>query len=420
MPHLHEHRRTTILALLSPAVFDAASMASMLLVRRTAQCFRLALVLSAIGLTASACADGTLRDDVSCKQFGNCPLLPVQLSAGVSHTCALFSDGAVTCWGNNDHKQLGNSETSLGYTQTPVTVKGLSAKATAIACGGYHTCAILADQTVTCWGDNEAGQVGEDALLVSQTPTPKIVSTLTSVSAITAGYLHTCALLPGGTVKCWGQGGFGELGNGQTYDSSAPVAVSSLTGVLEISAHASNHTCALTAAHGVKCWGLAEYGQLGDSRTLTANDVAATPVDVSGLSSGVSAITVGAVHSCALLTAGSIKCWGNNDSGQLGDGTVNTANAPVTTISTAATRIIAGSFHTCAIVKEALRCWGANDSCQLGDSTKINRTQPVAVLAITTKVAELTGGNKHTCVILESGEITCWGDNSLGQLGKYQ
>ncbi|MBN1960616.1 MAG: hypothetical protein JW841_06695 [Deltaproteobacteria bacterium] len=374
-------------------------------------------LLGVIITLLSACEMGTLRDDIDCNQFGNCPLAPVQISAGVSHTCALYNNGTISCWGNNNHGQLGNSNTSSNYSSTPVNVDGLLDRAIAVASGGYHTCALLADTTVMCWGDNEAGQTG--TIANDSQRTPILVSNLSTVSAIAAGYFHNCALLQDGTVKCWGQGGLGELGNGATNDSNTPVAVTNLSYVMAITAHLGNHTCALTNMHGVKCWGLAEYGQLGDGRTLTPDDIAATPVTVSGLSSGVAAITAGIVHTCALLNSNGLKCWGNNDSGQLGNSSTTTSSTPLTIISSDVLRVNAGSFNTFAWIDNTLKCWGANGYGQLGDNTTINRSYPVAVQATSEEIIDITGGNQHTCAILASGVIQCWGDNSSGQLGDW-
>jgi len=194
-----------------------------------------------------------------------------------------------------------------------------------IAAGDYHTCALTTTGGVKCWGDNFSGQLGDGT--TTKRVTPVDVSGLTSgVSAIAAGASHTCALTTTGGVKCWGNNSAGQLGDGTApTNSSTPVDVSGLTSGVSAIAAGGFHTCALTTTGGVKCWGYNKFGQLGDG-TKTARF---TPVDVSGLTSGVSAIAAGVSHTCALTTTGGVKCWGDNFFGQLGNGLVTARTTPV-------------------------------------------------------------------------------------------
>ena len=188
-----------------------------------------------------------------------------------------------------------------------------------VAAGGYHTCILNTSGGVKCWGRNDGGQLGYGA---SDYPPDKnspvdVIGLDRGIRSIAAGGYHTCALTTGGGVKCWGKNGDGQLGDGTTENKSSPVNVVGLdSGVVAIAA-SYTHTCALTSAGGVKCWGYNSFGQLGDNTTTKRS----IPTDVIGLDSGIQAIVTGYGHSCALNTGGGVKCWGYNFLGQLGDNT---------------------------------------------------------------------------------------------------
>ena len=181
------------------------------------------------------------------------------------------------------------------------------------------------------------------------------------------------------------------------------------------------HTCALTSVGGVQCWGQNESGQLGDGTTINRN----TPVDVTTLGSGVVAVSAGGNHTCALLGSGAMKCWGLNSSGQLGDGTTVNRPAPVDVLglSTGVTAISAGGYHTCAVMTSgALKCWGRNDRGQLGDNSNTNRSTPVDVFGLSSGIVAGAGGGSdaqggHTCAMTSGGGVKCWGRNDHGQVG---
>lgn len=229
---------------------------------------------------------------------------------------------------------------------------------------------------------------------------------------------YSCALTAAGGVKCWGQNFAGELGDGTIVPKLAPVDVVGLTsGVVAVSTGA-NHTCALTSAGGVKCWGENSSGQLGDG-TITNR---LTPVNVSGLTSGVVSISVGATFSCALTSTGGVKCWGSNDVGQLGDGTLINKTTPVTVsgLTSGIISIDAASIgsHICSINSVGgTKCWGLNSSGQLGDGTTINRLTPSTVSGLTSGIVAVAAGAAHTCALTSAGGVKCWGFDSDGQLG---
>ena len=244
------------------------------------------------------------------------------------------------CWGFGDHGRLGHGlDSGTDPKNTPTDVEGLGAGSgvTAVSAGQLHTCAVVRGG-VKCWGNGDGGQLGDENSSDHNALVPgEYVIGLGADSGViavsVAGGLYTCALLSNGGVRCWGDGGSGELGDGTGTSSLIPVDViagmgdsSSLSNVIAISA-GRIHTCALLFYGGVKCWGSnAAVGQLGNGHVERSED---SPVDVVGLGagSGVTAVSAGAFHTCALLSNGSAKCWGLGSHGRLGN---NPAVSPVT------------------------------------------------------------------------------------------
>jgi alpha-tubulin suppressor-like RCC1 family protein len=213
--------------------------------------------------------------------------------------------------------QLGNGSTS--DSSVPVQVAEI-ASAIAVAAGGSHTCALLRKGGVRCWGGNVSGQLGDETTRDSRIPVPVIA--ISTATAIAAGVFHTCASLAGGRVKCWGNSESGQLSNGvNILRSTTPVTVAGITAATAVGAGLS-HTCVLMADGTVRCAGGNGAGQLGDGLTP---DESSDPIAARGITAAI-ALSVGGSHACALLADGSVRCWGANDSGQLGEG--NTASLP--------------------------------------------------------------------------------------------
>ena len=300
----------------------------------------------------------------------------------------MTSTGGVKCWGGNFFAQLGNG--TRADSSTLVDVVGLSSGVSAITTGDLHTCALTSVGGVKCWGDGAAAPVD-------------ITGLSSGVSAVSAGDYHTCALTSVGGVKCWGYNSAGQLGNGTTSDSSTPVDVVGLSsGVSAISA-GGNHTCALTRAGGVKCWG--DWRSADSGQGIGAGS--STPVDVVGLSSGVSAISAGSFQTCALISTGGVKCWD-----------VFSAPQDVSGLSSGVSAISVGG-STCALTSTGgAKCWGSNNlSGALGNGTTSESSTPVDVVGLSSGVSGISVGPFHSCAITSVGGVKCWGIDGSGLLG---
>lgn len=339
-------------------------------------------------------------------------------------------------------------------TGSEAGAEGGSTAAIIIAAGGKHSCALLPAGTVECWGSNANGQLGIGTLTGPETcsgapcsTTPVAVPGLSNVIAIAAGTTHSCALLSGGTVECWGSNSYGELGNGSSTGpetcagnacSASPVPVSGLSGATAIAA-GSEHSCALVSGT-VVCWGANFFGELGDGtssgpETCSGGACSTAPAAVPGLT-GVTALAAGGEDTCAVLTGGSVQCWGWNPYGQLGNGSstgpetcggnaCSTSPVTVTGLSGAET-ITANGESACAILSGGtVKCWGFNAHGELGDGTSTGpatcgsyacSTTPVAVSGLTGAKA-IVQGDQHACALLSGGTVSCWGFNQEGELG---
>lgn len=276
--------------------------------------------------------------------------------------------------------------------------------------GGNTTCTLLEDGSVKCWGENSFGQLGNGANDNSNVPVP--VRGLGDASAVVAGYSHSCALVEG-YVECWGKNNAGQLGDGTTTNRTTPVKTNGMGDIVALSI-GDAHTCALGEEGDVQCWGARWGGQPGG----------VTPSPVVGLADRVVSIADGLQHTCAALKNGDVQCWGRNNNGQLGNGTTHESATPVTVIGIDnAQSVFAGQTHTCALLNDGkTKCWGRDAEGQLGNGIAvISSTVPVDVVGIDRKVHWLGLGGEHTCALIESieGIVKCWGDDRSGQLGIF-
>jgi alpha-tubulin suppressor-like RCC1 family protein len=338
------------------------------------------------------------------------PLLPprtdlAQIDTGGS-SCAVMTNGTVTCWGDNSEGQLGNVLFAPGsQASLPVPVTGLTGAAE-VSVGVDHACARTASGAVRCWGNNGNGQLGNGTTTDSNVPVQ--VTGLTGAQQISVGYRRTCALLGDGTVRCWGEG----AGPGGA-DSTTPTSVAGLAGVTQLTSDSFHH-CALLTDDSVRCWGSNQFGQLGNGSQVDSF----VPVPVVGLPP-VSQVSAGGEHTCALDLDGEVWCWGFNGYGQLGQGSpsLTPGLTPQRVFpQLAATAIDAGAANTCALlVGGSVGCWGANSEGELGTGTTTDAARPMLVLGLRGAVSVSAGG--HSCALLPGGRADCWGDNRNGQLG---
>lgn len=290
----------------------------------------------------------------------------VQVSTGDRFSCAVLADGTVWCWGLNSTGQLGTG-TLGGSKQVPEQAVGITG-AKSVSAGGRHACAAVGvpgGTGVTCWGVNTNGQVGDGT--INATATPVLLTVSNAISTVSAGLDHTCASTLTGAVLCWGLGSQGQLGGNSTASSLVPVSVNSIASVIAVEA-GNQHSCARLVGNSLRCWGDNGLGQLGDG-TLTQRLV---PVPLPGLASMISA---GGSSTCAVTaTDGTVYCWGSDSA------TFVLSPRAVSFISTAV-QVSVGLAHACARLSDgSLRCWGRNVDGQLGDGTLISSNVPVATL----------------------------------------
>jgi alpha-tubulin suppressor-like RCC1 family protein len=335
----------------------------------------------------------------------------IGLSAGTSHTCAVTARHAAYCWGSDSTGERGDGTITTAAGPRPVQVTG-SLVFAAVSAGQGHSCGVDTGLKSYCWGRNESGQLGVGDVAARSAPTA--VATGVNFAVLNAGF-NTCAADNGGIGYCWGTNSSGQIGDSTTTGPRLTPTAShgGLTFAVLATSSGGSYTCGVTKTGAGYCWGDGSFGELGNGTMSSAP----SPTPVTG-GLAFATIGVGSSHSCGLTTAGNGYCWGDNSVGQLGDGTTtgHLSPTPVTGgIKFAALSV--AHLHTCALTAGgAAYCWGANFDGQLGDGTTMQRSAPAASAAGLTFVALSTGGF-HTCGATATGIAYCWGLNGSGQLG---
>ena len=342
-----------------------------------------------------------------------------QVSVGAGFTCAISkSDQSVYCWGLNDSGQLGrpiNPSAPTEANKSPMKVMGIPERVVEISAGGTSVCAVTASSNLYCWGGNSDGQLGNDTTTASASP-ETVTALIGNTKSVSVGSKTACAVTLTGASFCWGNGASGILGNGASLNSRTPVQVTGLSsGVSEVSVGHS-HACAIHNG-AAKCWGSGAHGALGNGLSETST----VAVNVTNLAYGVTRISAGSGYTCALKGTAPL-CWGQNSNGEIGDGTTTNRTTPLalSDSSSVLSDINAGGKTTCGInSSKALLCWGLNNFWQVGDNSESITSQllPSFTKALRSDVASVDSSLFSSCAITKYGRMFCWGDNSWGQLG---
>ena len=369
------------------------------------------------------------------------------LSSNEDHSCVRLSNGQAGCWGTGGDGEIGDgSMDSVADVRTvrgPVGTAPLGGIAQ-MATGWYHSCALLRSGEVRCWGYADDGQLGDGSTDPDYRPRARVVKNrqgtgpLTGATQITAGERHTCVVIQSGQARCWGQNYYGELGTGAALPGALsplarvvrnPANTAPLTGVAQVDG-GKNFTCARLTNGQVRCWGENGDGQLGDGST----DDSSLPVVVRYQNgnplTGVTQLSAGQQHVCVRLGSGQARCWGAGGSGRLGNGTATPyPNPHVVTSSnggpplTGVSQIDAGGEHSCArMASGQARCWGDSFHGQLGWNDQVDSYNPVTVVnaagsAPLQGVRQIRTGYWYSCAVLQNGQVRCWGRDQNGELG---
>jgi cysteine-rich repeat protein len=381
------------------------------------------------------CDDGNTEDGDGCN--ATCTeAFVTQLAVGDHYTCALLATGAVRCWGENQVGSLGYGNLEdVGDDETPASVGDVDVggEVIQISAGWAHTCAVLASGSVRCWGAGSGGLLGygnEDNIGDDETPASAgDVDVGGTVTQVAAGQLHTCALLAGGTVRCWGEGGLGELGYGDTQnigDDETPASAGDVDvggTVVQITAGVFG-TCALLESGTVRCWGDNSLGSLGYPQAWSVGD-GDTPADVGDVDTGllVQQVSMGGSSTCALTTSGTLRCWGVDlpyGTGETIGDDETPADAGDVDVGGQVAIVAAGNTHACALLTGGnVRCWGRGERGPLGygNTEAIGDDETPADAGdvdVGATVVQIGTGVERTCVVTASGTVRCWGSGVLG------
>lgn len=408
--------------------------------------------------------DGTLQSRSMPQNVLALDEIVTAISTGMDHACALLITGGVKCWGSNYYGQLGQKNISL--SALPIEVTGLKEGVKAIAVGGGHNCALLQSGQIKCWGSNYYGQLGNGTISKHVSDPVVVGGVAGEVKSLISGSDHTCIVLKNGQMQCWGlndlrQAGIALNSSGSPYGLLTPTLVQHLPGKVMFAKAGVAHSCAVIEDGSVYCWGTNYYGQLGIGKI---NQTLGSPKPVA-LPYAVTDLALGSNHTCALLADKTVWCWGDNDNGQASEN-LNPSHASAT-LPSAAKSIASSELHTCVIVQQddvycwlesrgyasndeinnadyatkisalpnsiqaisvginftcaapksgGVLCWGTNTEGQLGNQKQLSSTLPIAVNGINENVIALTSGRYHTCALTEDGKVKCWGANFTGQV----
>ena len=347
-----------------------------------------------------------------------------RIAAGLAHTCAIAQNNTIWCWGDNSLSQLGSSAyntiaDSLSLVPVQTAALGGGRIAQRIVAGLNHTCVLATDGTVWCWGENGKGAVGDGSFTNQENPVQVILAD--TATKIAAGGSTTCAVLTNNSVQCWGRNNFGQVGIGSVLSST----IGTPTNVLLIPASfivsdievGLTHVCAVSTVGGAWCWGEGTNGRLGDGTVSNHYEPTAT----SAFGSAAVSISAGGTHTCAVLANNTVTCFGRNNSGQLSQATSTTQNVVptvVTPISGASSVSVGVSFTCVLLTGGTVSCFGINGDGQLGSGAiSTNRVTPAIVTGLDGTVVDITTGSSHSCAVISTGEVRCWGKNDYGQLG---